>query len=95
MKGFRRKCGINYLTGSQTIAYTSDRQSILVGDSKLPIYWDRVAPLLLANQRKSKHARLISCNRQTLSMNGNEIAAIVSNQQSMIADISTRMNGVR
>lgn len=64
MRGFRHKCGINYLTEHHTIAY-SNRQSILVGDSKLPIYWNKVAPLLLANQDKTKHNKLISCNIQS------------------------------
>lgn len=61
MKGFRRKCGINYLTATvdetvtETTSFYGDRtdseSTAYIKRGDLPIYWLRVRPILLGGKQ--------------------------------------------
>lgn len=59
MKGFRRKCGINYLTATvdetvtETTSFfgggTASESIVYVKRGDLPVYWSRVSAILLGD----------------------------------------------
>lgn len=95
MKGFRRKCGINYLNEVQTIARAGDRDEILIGNSKLPLHWHIVAPLLLGNQCKPKRTSLINCNMHKPVMNVDELTRRITQREAYNSNLNYRMSGAK
>lgn len=94
MRGFRHKCGINYLNETHDIAYYGDK-SMLVSNSKVPEHWYKVAPLLLGDRGVTKHSASIYRNRPSQQININDLASSLSNAQMVAINMDTRMNGIR